>query len=217
MKIVIAIPTGNRVRNIIKVVEKIRKVCGFLIAIYTWDPETKAAINGKVDYLFEGPLQSFAKNQNMMAAMIPDWDGFICGADDLYPDFGMDLIPEVCRMENGNIIWVKDGLFNKQATHPIITRGWYEKHNKKIFDENYHHNFCDTDLFLSACLAGEMIKCFNIGFDHRHPLKDGRKPDDIYRLGQSTYVQDGEYFESKFTAEERTRELETPEISLVNE
>jgi len=195
MKIVVAIPTGDRVNGILKVIEKWRKACDFDIAVYTWDAETKKVVESKVDYLFEGPLQSFAINQNLMAKEL-DWDVFICGADDLFPDFGINLIEKVCSQNSGKVIWVKDGFLNQQPTHVIITREWYDKHGY-IFDEQFEHNFCDTDLFMLARKDNEVVKCFQIGFDHRHPLKTGKKPDAIYRLGASSYAADMRRFQQK--------------------
>jgi len=131
-----------------------------------------------------------------MAREIKDWDAIICGADDLYPDFGMDLIEKVCQQNPDKVIWVKDGLFNQQPTHPIITKGWYEK-NGYIFDEQFRHNFCDTDLYARTVKTGEVVKCFEIGFDHRHPIKTGRKPDEIYKLGNASYADDMKKFYKK--------------------
>jgi len=197
MKIVLAIPTGNRVDKIRKVVEKWRKACGFDIAIYTWDDETIKAVKDKVDYLFEGELQSFAKNQNLMARKIKDWDVFICGADDLYPESGLWHIETVCEQNPDKVIWVKDGLFDQQPTHPVITKGWYDKHGY-IFDEQFCHNYCDTDLFVRTVRDGELVKCFQISFDHRHYLKTGKKPDEIYKLGASSFADDKKRFRSKY-------------------
>lgn len=197
MKIVLAIPSGDRTEQLLKVIARWRKVApDFKIALYTWDKETTKFASKFVDYNFNGDLQSFAKNQNLMAKAIDDWDVWICGADDLYPESGIDLIEKVCTENPGKIIWVKDGCFNQQPTHPIITRGWYDKHGE-IFDEQFEHNFCDTDLLYRASVNDEIVKCFDIGFDHRHYLKTGRKPDKIYKLGQSSFARDKKRFEAK--------------------
>jgi len=97
----------------------------------------------------------------------------------------------------GRIIWAKDGLFNKQPTHPIVTRQWYEKEGQ-IFDERFKHNFCDTDLFTRASQNGDVVKCFNISFDHRHPLKTGEDYDLVYRYGMETYKEDEKRFYEKY-------------------
>ena len=196
MKIVLAIPTGGRVEKIRKVIEKWRKACDFEIAIYTWDNETKKAVDGKVDYLFEGELQSFAKNQNLMAEKIKNWDVFICGADDLFPESGIGHIETICRNNPDKVIWAKDGFLNKQPTHAIITRGWYNKYGY-IFDEQFRHNFCDTDLFIRTANKSELVKCFQVAFDHRHPFKTGKKLDDIYKIGTASYAEDRRKFNTK--------------------
>ncbi len=193
MNIVLSIPSGERADMLENVIYKWRKVCDFKIAVYTWDPETENRIRDKVDYLFTGELRSFAVNQNFIAKTITDWDVLICGADDLYPDFGLDKIETVCNMCPDKIIWVKDGFLNAQPTHPIITRGWYDKHGY-IFNEAFHHNFCDTDLLARTYETNEIVKCFSIGFDHRHYYKTHRKPDKIYKLGEKTFAEDKQLF-----------------------
>jgi hypothetical protein len=170
-----------------------RKVTDFEIALYTWDDETSKAVNP--DHLFKGEMQSFAKNHNLMAKTL-DWDVYICGADDLYPSYGMEYIEKVAEKYPDKLIWVADGLFNRQPTHPIITRGWYEKYGF-IFDEDFRHNFCDTDLFIRALKNDDVIKSSKIGFDHRHFSKTGKKPDKIYRIGQGSFEKDKKTFISK--------------------
>jgi len=189
MKTILSIPSGNRVKKLLKCIEKWRKVCDFEIHVITWDSVTMEALRGTDFVLYtHKPMQSFAKNQNELADITPDWDIFICGADDLYPGNNIHLIEPVCRDNPDKVIWVKDGLYDAQPTHPIITRGWYEKHGY-IFDEGYKHNFCDTDLFVRLLNAGEVVKCFDIAFDHRHPLK-GAKYDSIYFAGEKNFEKD---------------------------
>jgi len=198
MNIVVSIPSGERTSQLYNVITKWRKAGKeqFKVAVYTWEEQTGRAVKPLVDYLFVGKLQSFAISQNMMAREIPDWDVLICSADDLYPSFGIEQIQRVCEEYPDKVIWAKDGFLNAQPTHPIITRGWYNKYSF-IFNEDYKHNFCDTDLFLRTAKAGELVKCFNIGFDHRHYYKTGKKKDRIYALGVSTYAEDQRLFEQK--------------------
>lgn len=200
MKTILAIPSGQRTVKLINCILAWRKVCGFEIAVYTWDEETEKNVSCITDHLFKGELASFAVNHNFMASAIKEWDVYICGADDLYPGFGINHIERVCRDNPGKIVWAKDGFLNQQPTHAIITRQWYDNHGY-IFDEKFKHNFCDTDLFIRAATAGEVVKCFKIGFDHRHYLKTEKKKDEIYKLGESTYAEDKKYFEAKHKGE----------------
>lgn len=198
MRTIVSIPSGHRTKQLLNIIEKWRKVSpDFEIAIYTWCDETRQEAENKVDYFFYGDLQSFAVNQNTMARDIKGWDIFICAADDLWPEFGISKIETVCRSCPGKVIWVKDGLFNAQATHPIITRGWYDRYGF-IFDENFRHNYCDTDLFVRILRAREVVKCFSIGFDHRHYLKTGKPQDAIYEIGSETFTQDRILFYEKY-------------------
>lgn len=196
MRTIVSIPSGHRAKQLAGLIEKWRKVTDFEIAVYTWCQETKLAVSGKVDHFFEGELTSFAINHNMMAREIEGWDIFICAADDLYPEFGMSKIETACRMCPGKIVWAKDGLFDAQPSHPIVTRQWYDKYGI-IFDESFRHNYCDTDLFVRLIEAREVVKCFDIGFDHRHYLKTGKPQDKIYEIGSRTFTDDQIIFNRK--------------------
>lgn len=188
MKTVLGIPSGNRVYKLLKVIEKWRNACDFEIATATWDVKTVKAVNDVFLYA-TNEMGSFACNHNMLASIVPDWDIYICGADDLYPANAISKIAPVCEQNPEKVIWVRDGLYDALPTHPIITRGWYDKYGC-IFDEDYRHNFTDTDLFVRCLKAGEIVKCFDIAFDHRHPLKTGEPADDIYQVGAESFQAD---------------------------
>lgn len=196
MNIVFSIPSGWRKEGLVNTILKWRKVCDFRIAVYTWDPETEKDVSHITDELFFGAFKSFACNHNFLARTVNDWEVYICGADDLYPDFGISNIELLCEEFPDKVIWVKDGFLNQQPTHAIITRGWYDKYNS-IYDENFKHNFCDTDLLARTLNANEIVKCFDIGFDHRHYIKTERKKDEIYKIGERSYAEDQRYFTEK--------------------
>lgn len=199
MNIIYAIPSGQRAEKLLRCIEKWRKAADFKIAVTTWCDQTESLMNiAKPDYFIKtAERKSYAINHNRMAKEITGWDAYICGADDLYPKNNVSFIKDIVLRFGNKIFWVKDNLFNAQMTHPIITKGWYDKY-LKIFEEEYCHNFCDTELFIRAGLAGEVVKCFQIEFDHRHYLKDNGKPDEIYKIGNSTYSRDRDIFNEKF-------------------
>lgn len=222
MKIVLGIPSGNRVKKLLNVIEKWQKVCGFDIAVITWDLETleKVAESQIPNWLTHTVnMYSFAKNHNFIAKeyceCCPDWDVYICGADDLYPDEGVNKIAQVCEQNPGKVIWVRDGLFDALPTHPIITRGWYDKYGY-IFDEDFRHNFTDTDLYVRCLKTGELVKCFQIRFDHRHYMKTCEPMDEIYRIGSETFQDDRARFYSKHTNADNVIDtrFEVPEVTV---
>ncbi|MBA7590297.1 hypothetical protein ES708_32412 [subsurface metagenome] len=131
-----------------------------------------------------------------MAKSFTGWDYMICGADDVYPKYVKPL-NEMAKLYDGKLIWVRDELFDVQMTFPVVTKGWYDN-NKQIFDERFEHNFCDTDLQTRASQKGEVIKCFNVSFDHRHPLKTNEPLDELYKTSQSTYAADEKRYYDKY-------------------
>lgn len=214
MKTILSIPSGNRVKKLLNVIEKWRKICYFEFHVITWDGLTVDVLRGTDVHVLDvgSPMKSFAINQNENAEFIQDWDIFICGADDLYPSNNIHMIETVCKENPDKVIWVRDGLFDAQPTHPIITRGWYDKHGY-IFDEAYKHNFCDTDLFVRLLNAGEVVKCFGIGFDHRHPIK-GAKHDSIYRAGEKNFARDELQFKIKHPFANQEMKKICPEVTV---
>jgi hypothetical protein len=188
----VTIPTGQRGDRARETVVNWKRA-GFKVAAYVWDDQTYDAVNLLVDKIWRGERASFAKLQNFMAANLEGWDGLICAADDLWPKYGTELIGDLVRDNQGKVIWANDGLFNMQPTHPIITRAWYDKHNGRIFSEVFEHNFCDTDLAVRTANAGELVRCEDVSFDHRHHFKT-RQKDAVYALGQKSFKRDAQWF-----------------------
>lgn len=224
MKIVLGIPSGQRVKKLLKCIESWQKVCDFKICVITWDSETSDALrwkseeNDNVYVLDVGlPMKSFAVNHNELAEFeSPDWDVYICGADDLYPCNNINKIEQVCEKYPDDVIWVRDSLFDAMNTHPIIARGWYDKYGY-IFDEDYRHNFTDTDLFIRTLKAGELVKCFDIAFDHRHPLKNAADYDEIYNIGAESFQADRKIFYSKHPDADKVIKEKIYETTVVSD
>lgn len=233
MNVTIAIPTGQRTEQAVEVVRAWQSV-GVRVVVFTWDPETRAALmrertwdqrlkrklltaqEATVDRVWLGDRASFGRLQNYMAenTLDLDWDVMICGADDLWPDKGTELIGKAAQEVPDTILWAEDGLFNEQPTHAIITRGWYNKY-RQIFDEGFYHNFVDTDLFLRASKRSEVVDCRSfIQFDHRHPAKTGKKKDALYSYGDRMYPHDRAYFAMKHSGNISLPPIRTLEIEV---
>jgi len=183
------IPTGNRAKQVAECAIAWRDK-GFCVGAFSWDDETTKLLEPIVDALWQGPMKSFATLHNWMALQT-NWEVLICGADDLWPKSDVEEIYSKGALNRGKLIWVKDGLFNLQMTHPIITRQWYDYNGPGIFCEAFRHNCTDTDLFLAQLKKNNVVKCFDIdGFDHRHWSKSKDKPDKIYKIGLDTFNAD---------------------------
>jgi len=197
-RIWITIPSGERHERAAETFKR-WKDAGLSLAVYAWDELTREAAMVLADMVWGAERKSFAILQNFLVRNLPgEWDAVICGADDLWPNEGTELLPQVVEAAQGKVIWVRDGLFDQQPTHPIVTRKWYEKHNGYVFDEAYRHNFVDTDLAVRCCHDNELVKCFDIGFDHRHYMKTNAAQDGIYKAGMKTWDKDQEWFNAKW-------------------
>ncbi|MCK5640741.1 MAG: hypothetical protein KAJ19_08085, partial [Gammaproteobacteria bacterium] len=154
-----------------------------------------ALLNPIAKHIYKGERKSFAILQNFMAKETKGWKAMISGADDLYPS-KLKHLPRLAELYDGKILWVRDGLFNDQVTHPVITRGWYDRY-ESIFDERFEHAYCDTDLMVTASNRNEIIKCFSIEFDHRHYMKTKEEPDEVYQIGLDASESDLKKFRAK--------------------
>lgn len=203
MKIVIGIPTGQRAKQAVEVIQAWQKR-DIEVCVLTWETETALAVGNECHptYLIkEKERYSFGINQNLMMKNTPDWDVWICGADDLWPGLQEDLkerIELIAGESRDSLIWVKDGCCNEQPTHAIITRNMYNGLRGEIFDEKYKHNYVDTDLFMRMLAKNRVVKCFDIGFDHRHPIRTMAKLDKIYEIGGQSFSEDAEYYHTKW-------------------
>jgi hypothetical protein len=194
MRIVVGIPSGQREARLLEAC-KAWQARGFDLCVLTWDTETAvrmAEIAPK--HLIHVPQRrSFAVNQNRMMRDCKGWDLWICGADDLFPGIRVEKLAEVAPEYDGKLLWCFDGFNPHIMTHPVVTRGYFEKVSGRVFDERYTHNFCDTHLMMTA--AADIIKLAGIQFDHRWH-SDGI--DDIYRIGNESFAADREKFEQQF-------------------
>lgn len=197
MRIVVGIPSGGRAARLLEVC-KAWQARGFDLCVLTWDEQTARTVSPlheeyAVPILLEETRRSFAVNQNAMMREIEDWDLWICGADDLFPGIRVEKLAQVAPRYNGKLLWCFDGMNPALMTHPVVTRGYFEKVGGKIFDERYTHNFCDTHLMMTA--AADIVKLVGIQFDHR--WHEGGI-DEIYRIGNESFAADREKFIQEF-------------------
>lgn len=202
----IGIPTGQRTKQAVEVVKAWSQYPEIRIVIYTWDKETFNECKPYAHLQFRGNRKTFPQLQNFLISQV-DFDLYICGADDLFPG---NAIEKLSRLPLTNTYLIDDGIQKFQATHPVISKSWYQKH-KYVFSEEFQHNYCDTDFFVRVCNKGELVEVSGISFDHRHCSRTGRL-DDIYRLGQNSFEQDRKTFIQKYGYACPPR----PELPIIN-
>jgi len=197
MSVWVTIPTGGRPDQALDTVKTwaMLKDDDIKIAVYTWDKRTYDLVKPFTDWLELGERKSFAKLQNYMASQIGEFDGIVCGADDLHPFMNCEHLPFCCNKFDGNALFIFDMVNTNQPCHPVITKAWYEKHGPKIFDEMFIHNFCDTDLYRRH--YGTFVKIDDIMFDHQHHATGKRKRDKLDEIAQNAWDHDQAYFNMK--------------------
>jgi hypothetical protein len=197
MSVWVTIPTGDRPEQALDVVKDwaTLKDSDIRIAVYAWDKRTHDLVKPHVDWLELGERKSFAKLQNYMASQIGDFDGIVCGADDLYPFINCEHLSFCCKKFDGRALFIFDMINSVQPCHPVITKTWYKKHGPKIFDEIFIHNFCDTDLYKRH--YGTFVKIDDISFDHRHFSTGKREKDKIDEIALKAWDYDQAYYNMK--------------------
>jgi hypothetical protein len=203
MRIVVGIPSGNRAAQLLEVC-KAWQSRGMDLCVLTWDTETavRMAEIAPKHLIIADTRDSFAVNQNRMMREYQGWDLWICGADDLFPGIRVEKLAQVAPRYNGKLLWCFDGMNPALMTHPVVTRGYFEKVGGKVFDERYTHNFCDTHLMMRA--AADIVKLVGIQFDHRWRAGG---IDEIYRIGNESFAADRAKFIEQFGQGARLPEI----------
>jgi hypothetical protein len=172
--IYVLIPTG-RVERTIKCV-KAWKEAGFTPIVSTWLPEVYEATKDLCETVLSSDRSRHPHQINYLVDMVftkkEDAEAAISAADDLWPVSSYEEVLQAVRDNQGKILWTRDMLFDECNSHPVFTRDWW-KPGREVFDPQFHHNYTDLDFMMRNLLDGDLVKCFDLSFDHRHPIKCG--------------------------------------------
>ena len=195
----LCIPSGQRPEKLEATLKAWKRYSRIHVVGYAWDELSAEVFKRHGATVFEGERKSFAILQNYLARQLPlDWHIMICGADDLRPGIGITRIRKLFKHANGNVLWVFDGINASINTHPIITVGWWLRNNRTIFDEQFQHNYCDSDLMTRTIQSNRLIKVEGTGMIHDHPLSVPLKDRDVvYQLGYASHRTDKKLFRMK--------------------
>jgi hypothetical protein len=118
-------------------------------------------------------LSTAVRNWNA-AASVASGDLLFVISDDLYPPPDWDLriwsqLKNLDPLQLEYAVKIRDSpsFGDKNLTHPLVSRGFYERFG--LFEPSYSHLFVDLDLTLTAFWKRLIIDCRGIEFTHRHP------------------------------------------------
>lgn len=112
----------------------------------------------------------------------PKWDINIANAFSL-PDVNhFDLL-----------LKTNDGIQSWIVTLPIMGIAFYERQGY-IYNPEYHHMFCDTELTHRADLEKKLVFRPDLHFKHNHYTAGGIEPDQVTRKADSTWNQGMEVY-----------------------
>lgn len=119
--------------------------------------------------------------QNLIIVVSDDFDCF--------PNWDIFLI-NALKDKKDFIVKTSDGIQDYIITLPIMDREYYNRFNY-IYNPEYQHMFCDTEMTDVAHLLGKVIdlKCPNNVFIHRHYSVNLMVKDSINEKNDATWVQ----------------------------
>lgn len=124
-------------------------------------------------------------------------DIFIQMADDFDcpENWGLKII-EATQGKTDWILKTQDGTQGWIITLPIMDRVYYNRFGY-VYNPEYLHMFCDTELTAVADLTGRKITS-NIQFKHNHYSVTGHKPDEVSQRADATWAQGERLFIERY-------------------
>lgn len=119
--------------------------------------------------------------QNLIIVVSDDFDCF--------PNWDIFLI-NALKDKKDFVVKTSDGIQDYIITLPIMDREYYNRFNY-IYNPEYQHMFCDTEMTDVAHLLGKVIdlKCPNHVFIHRHYSVNLMAKDSINERNDATWIQ----------------------------
>lgn len=213
MNILVKLPSRGRALKVLKTLSRAIALSGNLGNTYyqlTLDTNDSATNNEEFDKAIQKLTDHGASinvirgtssgkihacNRDMSKA-IPNWDIVVLLSDDMLCQVnGWDDVLRFEMQDNypdlDGVLWHSDGYtFDKLNTMCILGRKYFERFNY-IYHPAYKSLWCDNE-FMDVANALEKQTYFpQVLFKHEHPANTGQGNDDLYRINDSYYHEDG--------------------------
>ena len=168
----------------------------YFVSIDENDPKKDFYINSKPDIvnLIVGETTSCIESLNFAAEKVNFSDVLIVVSDDFICQKGWDKkVRETIQDKKDFVLKTSDGVEPWIVTFPIIDRVYYNKFGY-VYNPQYKHLFCDTEMTHIAEITGKLIENKNIVFEHlatraTHDDEVNKKNNSTWWQGESTYLQ----------------------------
>jgi hypothetical protein len=216
----VIVPTlGKRLENIPRLLRSLKATTGLASAWYVCEPgddETMDAVHAEGGFVIQ-EAGSFAHKVNVAYAYLgarePDrrhshraapWI-LLVGDDVSFQPAWFDQAVDVANRWGAKVVGTND-LMNprvmrgEHATHPMIRREYVDEFGASwdgpgiVCHEGYRHCFVDDEITTAARSRGVFQAALGSFVPHWHPIGGKVPEDDIYRLGNASFDQDGAVF-----------------------
>ena len=159
-------------------------------------------VSGKVSQFCIDNGGTYAERMNHMFNSTSSPFVFLA-ADDVL--FHMDWLNHALKiMEKVDGVVVPRDLLNPNGTHCLISRSYIEEFGSGTMDNSgsllhagYKHAYCDAELFDTARKRKRFAHAPMSVVEHIHWANKKSPNDDVYKLGESFYLQDQERYNSR--------------------
>lgn len=149
---------------------------------------------------------------------------FTCGDDVSFFPGWLDHAQHVAKSLEASVVGTNDQanarvMSGEHATHLLIRRSYVDEVGASwdepgvVCHEGYRHNFVDDEIVTAAKTRGVWQMALGSVVPHRHPVFGTAEEDDVYRLGASSYEQDGKLFRARMVEQGLARpEPDKPKV-----
>ena len=145
---------------------------------------------------------TYAERMNYMFDSTSSPFVFLAADDVLFHKNWLDHALRIMEYTNGVV--VPQDLLNPVGTHCLVSRAYIQEFGSGTMDNSgsllhsgYKHAYCDAELFDTARKRGRLAKSVNATVEHMHWAANKASFDDIYKLGDSFYLQDQEHYNTR--------------------
>lgn len=223
----VVVPVLRRPQNAEPFMRSLRASTG-LATVYAIadgdDPGTAEAWVAAGAQVIVGDVRTYARKANLGYGKTSEPWLFVCGDDVAFHPGWLNHAQHVAAMLHGDVIGTNDlgnprVMAGEHATHLLIRRSYVDEVGASwdgpgvVCHEGYRHCFVDDEIVTAAKQRGAFQSALGSVVEHNHPLWGKSDEDEVYRLGQSSYEQDGRLFRSRLVEQGLARpEPDKPKV-----
>lgn len=223
----ILVPSLNRPQNLKRAVENIHEATpeSHFILFCVSDIDSMEILDELGEwYLDDSDVDDHRyvtrMNKLVMDGYLDDARTIFFGSDDVIHHPGW-LSEALTVMDEGPSVVVCNDLHNSAGTQAVVRREYLKRavfdHPGLAFCPDYHHNFADNEMFLTASLQGELAYAAKAIVEHLHPVWRANNSlpwDTTYINAQKGWTQDAALWAERAKKIEQALVPSSPPVRL---